>query len=61
MMDEIVIFEHTELTRLHAELSRVVDGIDTGAVYRVRVCVDEGTFKVKTNEHTWSPPLGERE
>jgi hypothetical protein len=32
----------------------------TNEIRIVRVAFDEGTFKFKVNESTWSPPIGKR-
>lgn len=54
-MDKIVIIEGAELETLKAwllEMSQL-------NVIRVRVTIDEGAFKIKAGNGTWSPPFGQ--
>lgn len=55
-MDTIITIQGEQLTHLLREVdaARERDGLRT-----LRVAVDAGQFKVKVNEYTWSPPLGE--
>lgn len=58
-MDDLVMLEGAELARF----LEWVEGWTTGRVpvTRLRVCVDDGTLKLKNGEGTWSPPMGHRD
>jgi hypothetical protein len=57
-MDEIVIIEGLDLAVCLGQLQWIVDLYERDRLRTLRVCIDEGTFKIKANEHTWSPPFG---
>ena len=57
-MDEIILIEGLDLAVTLGQLRWIVDLADREDLRRLRVCIDEGTFKIKANEHTWSQPLG---
>jgi hypothetical protein len=40
-------------------LEEITEAVDGGyhAVKTLRLALDEGTFKIKTNERSWSPPI----
>jgi len=55
----MIVYEITgyELESLLASLRRP-DGVHLEDVYKVSVAIDGG-FKIKVNELSWSPPMGE--
>lgn len=58
-MDDLVVLEGEELARFLEWVEDWTSG--RVPVTRLRVCVDDGTLKLKNGESTWSPPMGYRD
>ncbi len=54
-MDKIVIIEGDELDYFFTQMVWMAG---EGMAIRIRVAIDEGAFKFKVNERTWSRPIG---
>ena len=50
----MIIIEIPQGTEAYRELQEAARDDDA---YLVRIALDEGTFKIKVNEGSWSPPL----
>ena len=50
----MIIIEVPQGTEAYRELQEAIREDDA---YLIRLALDEGTFKIKVNEATWSPPL----
>jgi hypothetical protein len=57
-MEKIILIEGLDLAVTLGQLRWIVHLADQENLRRLRVTIDEGTFKIKANEHTWSMPLG---
>jgi len=58
-MEPIVTIEGPDLDAFMRQLSWLVDMYERGQLTRVRVAFDEDAVKLKSNEHSWTPPMGE--
>lgn len=56
---DMVVLEGSDLNSFLGSIGAIDHSVDAGGdIYRMRFMIDEG-LKVKINEETWSPPMGE--
>lgn len=58
-MEDIAILKDQDLDNFLEVIAYMAER--RGRTGTVRVCVDEGTLKLKVDQGTWSPPMGRRD